>query len=348
MRWEDIYLSGSAVRLGQREYVREAVADGRYDPVEAAEDDYLSVSTAADASPADMAVAAAGTALDRAARPDGEFRLLLHASVGFQGIDHWSPAGYIQQRTIGGRAAAMEVKQASNGGMVALELAAAHLAAASGPAAALITTADRYVLPAFDRYRSDQGTLRGDGATAMVLNRGGGVARLLSTVLIGDSTHERLLRGDEPWAATSGEHGWPVDLRARREQYRAGGGDVSHLGKLLVARHVEAVEGALKDAGATVGEVARFVFPNISRKTADWVFGKRQLGIEEARTVWDWGRTVGHIGAGDQAAGLTRLLETAAVHPGDLVVLTGFGAGFTFGSAVLEIVEEAGWSPCGY
>ncbi|MGO4750485.1 3-oxoacyl-[acyl-carrier-protein] synthase III C-terminal domain-containing protein, partial [Streptomyces sp. 2MCAF27] len=66
-------------------------------------------------------------------------------------------------------------------------------------------------------------------------------------------------------------------------------------------------------------------------------------GIDVEQTNWEFGRRLGHLGAGDQFAGVNHLLETKAVKPGDIVVLSSVGHGYTFGCAVLEIVAEPDW-----
>ncbi|GAA1368734.1 ketoacyl-ACP synthase III family protein [Streptomyces beijiangensis] len=344
MIWDDVYLSSAAVWLGEKEDVKLAVSEGRYDAEEQVEDDFLAMRVAPDVAPPDMAVQAAERALERSGADRDSFALVVHASVGFQGADHWSPAPYIQSRTVGGNGSAVEVKQASNGGLAALELAAGYLSAQRGPASALVTTADRYSLPSFDRYRSDKGLPRGDGGTALVLTRGAGVARLLSTSIVSDTTHEALYRGPGPLHDLSGADGWPVDIRKHRQAYLDQGIDIWELIASVNARQQEAIQTALKDAGVDSGEIARWVFPFAGRGVVDWELRKRDFGIEEERTTWDWGRTVGHLGAGDQAAGIVRLLETGAVRPGDKVVLAGIGAGFYLGCAVLEITETPDWT----
>lgn len=344
MKWDDIYISSAATWLGEKEFVRDAVADGRYDAEEAVEDDFESIRVAGDVPAVEMATAAAERALERSDVDHAHFDLVVHASVGFQGLDHWSPAQYIQARTVGGSASAVEIKQASNGGLAALDLTAAYLAHHDAPSAALLTTADNYGLPAFDRYRSDKGLTRGDGATALVLNRSGGVARLLSTVVLSDITHEALYRGDRPWGDAYGHDGHPVDMRRRRVEYLSKGVDIWKLIESANLKQQEAIRTALKDAGIDSGDVAWWVFPNAGRGVVDWELRRRDFGIEEERTLWSWGRTVGHIGAGDQAAGVTRLLETGAARKGDRVVLAGIGAGFTFGCAVLEVLDGPTWS----
>ncbi len=345
MRWNDVYVDAAAFWAGRREDVQLAATEGRYDPEECKADDYKSVSIADGMSHPDMAVEAGRLALRRTRTPHEDFDLVVHVtSVGYQGLDHWTPASYIQHRTVGGQASAVQLQQASNGAIAALDLAAAHLMVREAPCAALITTSDKYQPPMFDRYRSDKGIPRGDGATALVLTRGFGVAKLLSTSVVSDTAHEGAYRGTQPWAGAAGEHGWPIDMRKRLKQYLSSGADVSDLARSLGAGQQEAMDRAMADAGVGVKDIARFVYAHAGRAVVDWDFIEKVSGISIDQSTWDFGRELGHLGAGDQIAGLSHLLETKAVGPGDKVVLSGLGAGFVFGCAVLEITQEPDWS----
>ncbi|MDR3083629.1 MAG: hypothetical protein LBV60_22395 [Streptomyces sp.] len=180
------------------------------------------------------------------------------------------------------------MKQASNGALVALNLAAAHVTSAASSSPVLITTGDTYPLPVFDRYRAD-------GSATVLVTRGHGVARVLPTSLVGDAT--------------------------------------------------EALQTALADAKTGLDDLEVLVLPNLGRQAADRMFRLTEQHIGFSRTCWDWGRDVGHIGAGDQLAALAHLFETHRVHIGDRIALCGLGSGFTFGCAVLEITAEPDWSP---
>jgi 3-oxoacyl-[acyl-carrier-protein] synthase III len=348
MRWDDFYISSSAACLGSvSEDVRAAAAEGRYDPEECEADGYLHTRVAGDdESAADMAIKAAKLALSRADIDPDNVVLVMHGATGGQGLYYWPGAAYIQNQTVGGRAMSAEVKQMSNSGMAVFELAAAYLLTKPTPSSALVTTAEIYTMPHFDRYRSDKGQVRGDGASAIVLSRGtgGGVAKLLSTASIGDATHERLYRGDQPWENYPGANGWPLDLRIRTKEYLMSGAQIPDIITSVAANQHKVIDEALDDAGVSLDDVARFIFPNTGLTLVDWEARKREFGMDVSKSTWDWGRHMGHMGGGDQAAGLTHLLETRAVHPGDKVILTGIGGGFNFSCAVLEILEQPEWS----
>ncbi|MET9960474.1 ketoacyl-ACP synthase III family protein [Streptomyces sp. NPDC006326] len=348
MRWNGIHVNACAAVLGRREETRTAVAEGRYDEAEAAADGFLSISVAEGTPPVELAVRAADLAMARATVTAPQIDLVVHSSCNHQGLDHFAPASYVQGRTVGGRAAAIEVKQYSNGGLAALEVAAAYLTARSEDSAALLTTSDVFALPGFDRYRSDKGVVFGDGGTGLVLSRRGGVARLLSTAVISDGTYGAVYLGNAPFEEeAAGAEDGPVDLRGRRDAYLEENGELLlKIVQSLTERQQESVTVALADAGLTAADIDRWVLTNVGR-TLDDVDFRAMFGIEDDRTLWEWGRRVGHIGAADQIAGLTHLLETGAVRPGDRVALCGIGMGFTYACAVVEILEQPEWTPAG-
>lgn len=341
MRWNGIYINAVAACLGGREPTAQAVAEGRYDARENKANGYLAVRVS-EMPVIEMAVQAASVAVKRTTGSVGAFDLISHASIAHQGLEHFAPASYIQAHTVGGSGAAIEVKQFSNGGLANLEVAAAYLSARERPAAALLTTADKFVLPAYDRYNCDRGIVFGDGATGLVLSKTPGVARLLATAVISDGTYGGVYIGDAPWDDGAGDE--PVDLRARREQYLANNaGLLMEVVQATTARQRESVEVALRDAGLAAPDICRWIFLNVGQTQVDAEF-RRSLAIDEAKTTWQWGREVGHIGAGDQVAGLTHLLETGAVHTGDNVALCSMGMGFSYGCAIAQILQEPEWA----
>jgi 3-oxoacyl-[acyl-carrier-protein] synthase-3 len=326
VQWSDVFVNACAMKLGRLEDTAAAVADGRYDAELREAHGYLSVSVAGDVpGPLDLAVEAAATALARAGVPPAEVRLVAHVSSETHGPDNFPPASYIQGRAVGTTALAVEVRQACNGTLAALELGAAYLTAAAAPASALVTTSDRNP-PGVDRYRTGQGELAGDGATAVVLSRGAGVARLLSTSVVGDGRFLGVGAADPADYPSRGAY-----LAEQRRRLRPMLRSMAEHERLSVAA-------ALSDADVSAGDVSRWVFANVGEFLADQEF-RKTFGITEAMTTWDWGRTVGHLGAGNQLAGLTRLIESGAVRAGERVALCGNGIGFSYGCAVLEICD---------
>src|SRR5262249_55505125 len=192
---DELYIAAASSWLPERMTLGEAERAGLAERARAWNTGIESVCVSEEKSAPEMAVLAARAAIERAKCEPEDIHLLLHASAYHQGHDMWSPASYIQRFSAGNACPAIEVRQMSNGGMAALELAAGYLIAADRPTA-LITTADRFCLPGFDRWRSDPSTICGDGATAVVLSTRAGFAKLRGLVTVSDSGLERGGRGD--------------------------------------------------------------------------------------------------------------------------------------------------------
>jgi 3-oxoacyl-[acyl-carrier-protein] synthase III len=342
MRLDDIYIDSLGVRLGRPHDLADAVASGRYD-----EDEYIANAmtsvVVADEFPPDLGIAAVRQAFDRATVAPEAVRLMLHASLYFQGQDMWTPATYIQQHTIGGTAPSVHLHQMSNGGMAALGLGTAYLSASDEDAAVLLVTSDRFCDPGYDRYRTEASTVMGDGATATVLARRPGFARVLSVVLTADPSLEALNRGDG-LRDHPGPGDRPLDLRARRTKYMRGRvKELEELSAKASGGITDTILQALDEAKTELADVRRVVLPNVGR-TARWWSMLQEMGIPLERTSWEWGRTIGHLGCGDEASGLHHLLETHEVGPGDRVVIAGAGHGFYWGAGVVEILETPRWA----
>jgi 3-oxoacyl-[acyl-carrier-protein] synthase-3 len=288
---------------------------------------------------ADMAVEAARVAVRRSGIPAGEFGLLLHGSLWFQGLDMWASASYVANQSVGVQAVAFDLQQRSNGGMGALHLAAVYLAA-GGASTALVTTGDRFAAPAFNRWGAQFYTLFGDAGTALALSTRAGFALLLSSAATADNGLERWGRGSSPFGTAPGQEA-PVQV-LRRAAEHAATPEADSSWERIEAAMLRVRDEALADAGVEIGEVARAVVPFIHRGG-----GQSEnydlLGIGEKKSVWEFGRGVGHLGAGDQIAGLNYLLERQLLAPGDLVLLLGVGVGFSFTASVVRIGEPPVW-----
>lgn len=338
MRCHDLYIAGLGYRLPAPFDVARAVDEGRYDASEQEVNDYASVTVSDGEAPPEMAARAARVALERSGVAPADVSVLLHASAWFQGIDYWPAASYVHREVLEGNrhSPALDVQQMCNGALGAVELATSYLAADERRAAALVTSADRFGDPGFDRWRGDvNGIVYGDGGAAAVLARDG-FARLLSVTTIVDTGLEGMYRGAEPFEVTPGR---TVDVRARRKAYAPPGG----IADRTVTGLTEAVALALDEADCKLDEISRLVFPNVGRKTLVTRY-LEPLGLELPAATWEWGRRTGHVGACDQLTGLAHLVESGQTRPGDRVMLVGIGAGFSWTCAVVELTARPGWA----
>jgi 3-oxoacyl-[acyl-carrier-protein] synthase III len=342
MRFDDLYVAGVGTWLPPQVSTEQFLADGRCDAKLARMNDLLAVTVAADKdSPPEMAASAARTALQRAACPPADIQLILHASLYFQGHDLWGAASYVQRAAVGNSCPAMEVRQVSNGGMAALHLAAAYLTAVPDRPAALITAADKFPLPGFDRWRTDPGTVYADGGAALVLSRARGFARIRSLVLVSDPELEGMHRAGDACGAAPMTYEQPLDLDAHTRGFLAQLGTPATMARLRAGLD-EVLERALGEAGVSLAEVSRFALPHFGRRRLQTNY-LRRLGVAVDRTTWHWSRQVGHLGAADQIASFNHLMESGSLAPGDICLLMGVGAGFTWSCAVAQIIEAPRW-----
>ncbi|MEW2138846.1 ketoacyl-ACP synthase III family protein [Streptomyces sp. NPDC005409] len=338
-----VYIASAAAWIPPAESAKEAVAAGKYTTDEMTVNDIPCLPVATDEiSVPDMGVIAGRKALERAADVVGDHvDLVLHASIYHQGRDHhWNSAPYIQRELGITDAFAVNVEGMSNGGMAAIDLAMAQLEAGRGTSA-LITTADRFCPPGFDRWRGSYGIVFGDGSTAMVLSTTGGFARIHAVASLTDASLEPLHRGTDPF---TNAYGVVVDenLRTPKKSYLEEVGVESVLKRAEDAL-LSVVRTVLDRTGHKLEDFAKVLLPNMGSMMMQVQFFN-PLGIPAERTLWNWGRYTGHLGAGDLTAAVARLVETKEVNPGDFLLLVGTGGGYSLTAAVVEIESVPEWT----
>ncbi|MEU6024209.1 ketoacyl-ACP synthase III family protein [Micromonospora sp. NPDC048871] len=336
------YIDSTGTWLPPRVPTGQVVAAGRFDAALARVTDVVSVAVAGEESAPEMAVRAARTALARARSTAADIDLVLHASFFYQGHDLWAPASYVQREAVGNNCPAMEVRQMSNGGMAAMELASAYLAVDPGRSSALITTGDKFCQPGFDRWHSDPGTVYADGGTALVLSRRGGFARLRSLVTLSVPELEGMNRGDDPFGRTPFEHRPQVDYEVCKRAFLART-SVSYAVSLVSSAQERVIKQALAAADLELGDIDRIVLPHVGRRRLKVAFFS-SFGIDPARTTWPWSRAVGHLGAGDPIAGLDHLVTSGVLDTGHTCMLVSVGAGYSFSCAVVEVLDRPAWA----
>ena len=338
MIWEDVYLAGTGSSFAPEVSVESAIAENRYDSEEAGRSKQLALTVAGpEVRSPDFAVAAARQALERAGRSVDEAELLLYAVLMHNGIDVWNATSYVQRELGAANALISEVRNGSNGGLTGLELACSHLRARPGAGVAVVTASDCWRDPVFDRWRADSGLVFGDGGSAVVVSRESGFARLVSLCTTTDSSLEGLHRGVEEFGPFQHNPERPIDLFRRAQEF------MRAVPKEEVwQRHNDglraAVDQALEEGKVAIGDVEHVVMPFfgahlLARQCLE------PLGLKLEQTTWEYGRRIGHIGAGDQFAGLDHLVSSGALGTGDRVLLIGVGGGFTWTAALLETLE---------
>ncbi len=347
MKTPGIFLGATGVWLPERVPLTWAVERGSLDPATAERYGILSVPIAGELPAPEMALRASRQALERGRQDPTALSLLLYVSTWYQGPHGWCPQYYVQRHTGSGQATAAEVRQGCMGLFSACELAAAHLLAAPEHEAALLTSADNYNAPMLDRWRSSPHSPLGDGACALLLTRRTGFARLEAINARTLPQFEERHRGSAPLFPPEATLGTKVDFETTKRQWFAAS-DVRprELEATMSQALLEVVGKTLREAELELSEVTRVLFVNWSEERV------RQraavpLGLPMSRLAWDYGRTVGHVGASDQVLALDHLLLSGALNAGDSVLLLGTGPGANIACMAVRILHRPAWADAG-
>ncbi|MFG1800885.1 ketoacyl-ACP synthase III family protein [Micromonospora carbonacea] len=345
MRTSDVYLKGLGVFLPQTVSVEQAVRRGLYPRDEVEAHDLGGAAVAGMISAPEMALAAAQEAFKRCGQRPEDTDLILYADSWHQGPDGWQPQFFIQRNLGCDRALGIEIRQGCNGMFGALELAASYLRAVPERESALLVASDNFGTPLIDRWRTGAGFILGDAACAVLLGREPGFAQLLSVCTTTVPEAEEVHRSGEALFPPGCLVGRDLDLAGRGESFNAKA--MAETGSTAVWDRVyqtvpDVIERNLAEAGITIDDVSRIAVMNFSREIIENRY-LAMLGLPLSRSTWDFGRTVGHIGASDQVVSLDHLLTTGEIGAGDHVLLFGLGPGMTACSAVVKILHRPSW-----
>lgn len=343
MNIQDLYIKAIGTYLPDEKLTLEQAEDLGYasdDLIDEVIDmgfDYEYIRVAGDTPSVDMAVNAARESIKESAAPAD---LFIYAPMFRQGPDGWSAAGYIMRELGLNEIAGHEVAQGANGVLAAMQAAAGWLALRPG-ATALVATALNAGAPYLDRCRSaGSKTILGDGAAAALLGSEGGIARVDAINSVMFPQFEQMHRGTAPLFEENKMR--PVVRATERSREFTFKQDMNPLGliKEIGRMKTETAQRSLDEAGIKADDLARVIHPHVSPVVVDMSV-IRPLGLSSEQTTWDFGRTVGHIGAADYLLSLDHLLKAGELSAGDHVLFVGSSAGFNVSSAVLTITGDA-------
>jgi 3-oxoacyl-[acyl-carrier-protein] synthase III len=173
----------------------------------------------------------------------------------------------------------------------------------------------------------------------VVIGRGAGLARVECVNSMTYAELEGMHRGTLPLFEQEIGERTTVDLPARAAEFAmANGYEALDFHRQFVTMHTEVANRSLKEAGIEPEDLAKVIFPYVGKFALETTI-MQPLGLPMSRGTWDFGRTIGHIGAGDQAATLDHLLRTGQLKTGDRVLALSGTSGYTVISAVLTITD---------
>jgi len=280
-----------------------------------------------------MATQAAQRALATAGIPGECVNLVI--SHGSEYKDHvlWNAAGKIQHNIGAVRGYGFEVYALCASGVIALNVARSLMQADERLEYVLLAAASRENdLINFQNPRARFMYNFGSGAGAVLLQRDATRNQLLGASYITDgSLSETILFKQTEEAVGAGEPLLPGGYYGRLDvdQYEW---MAERLAEISLPNFVRTIREAVERSGADVADIG---FLGISQmKRSFWLEVLDALGLTPEQSVYM--EDHGHVQSVDQALALELGLQQGKVKPGDLVVLSGAGGGYTWGAVALR------------
>lgn len=272
----------------------------------------------------DLATEAARRALaDAGVRPE-DVDLIIVATV-TPDMPFPSTACLVQHRLGATRAAAFDIEAACSGFVYALDIAS-HFVASHTYNTVLVIGAEK-MSSVVDWTDRNTCVLFGDGAGAAVLQNRPSAHGLLTTCLGSDGGKASLLElpaGGSACPATA------ETVAARRHFLRMDGKETF---KNAVTAMVTAANQALERCGLGIGDI-RCVIPHQANQRILSAVAER-LGARPEQ-VFSNVEKYGNTSAASVGIALDEAVKSGRIQRGDLVLLVVFGAGLTWGAAVIE------------
>ena len=277
-----------------------------------------------DVGAADMGANAARIAMERADIHPGEVDVIV---VSTATPDRLLPSTAVDiQAQLGAEnAAAYDISAACSGFLFGLSIAEGHLVSGRAEIALVISTEKMSAIVDWD----DRSTavLFGDGAGAAVVKRTENGRGLISSFNRSDGTLAELL-----WRPGGGakEPMSPAVLEARTHLVQMAGREVF---KAAVRSMAEAADQALLRAGLTGEDIDLFVPHQANIRIIEATAKYADVPMEKVYVNVD---RVGNMSSATIPVALDEALEAGRITEGDYVLMVAFGAGFTWGSAVVQ------------
>lgn len=277
----------------------------------------------------DLALEATRIALERAQMDASEIDCIVYATLS---PDYFFPGGgvYLQAKLGIPGVPALDIRNQCTGFLYGLSVADAWIRTGQYRRVLLVGAEVHSTGLDYGPAGRDVGVLFGDGAGVAILGPTEDAGRgVLSTHLHADGS-----QADKLWCESGSSARFPrishEDLDEGRQYPKMNG---RHVFRNAVARMPESVQAALSAHDLTVDDIDLLVAHQANLRINEAV--AQQLGIGADR-VYNNIQRFGNTTAATIPIALDECVQSGRLKRGDLLVLTGFGSGFTWGSAVIR------------
>jgi len=282
-----------------------------------------------DQATSDLAVEAAKQALERAGMKASDLDCIVFATVS---PDYMSPgSGVYLQRKLGiANIPCLDVRNQCSGFIYGLSVADAWIRTGQYKRVLLVGAELQSVGLDLTTRGRDMAVLFGDGAGAVILGPTSDEGRgVLSTHLFSDGAYAELL-----WCNLGGTANRP---RLSAEQIERGMHFPAMVGREVFkhasTRMPASVLEALKVNGLAIGDIKLLVAHQANQRISDMI--QKQLGLRDDQLFNNIQR-YGNTTAASIPIALDEALRAGRLARGELLILTAFGSGFTWGSAAIR------------
>ena len=272
----------------------------------------------------DMASKAARIAMERAGVTAEEIDLIIVATI-TPDMMFPSTACLVQQKIGANRAAAFDIEAACSGFIYALEIAQQFIASHTYNTV-LVIGAEK-LSSIIDWKDRNTCVLFGDGAGAAILQSRGNTHGLLTACMGADGSKAGLLSMP---AGGSRQPATLESVNARLHYLRMDGKETF---KNAVNAMLQAAQEALRRCEIDISQIKLVIPHQANRRIIDAV-GER-LGAREDQIFINLHK-FGNTSAASVAIALDEAVQEGKIQRGDLVLLVVFGAGLTWGAAVIQ------------
>ncbi|PHM29441.1 ketoacyl-ACP synthase III family protein [Xenorhabdus innexi] len=244
----------------------------------------------------------------------------------------WCPASYIQKELKETTALPMSIRQGCNGAMMSIQLSMGYLDSCDKQSGSLIVASDKFSGTSFDRVTSDYGIVYGDGASALIIGKDKGIAKIIVIETVSDPVLNELHLNKSD--TTNNDSHW--DTRKSKKNF------LSQYSEDELKKRTREALNTLKNRifleGRSENDVVKIIFPHLSKELLENNYypifhnGKN-------KSFNEYGETTGHLGSSDQFASFHELLMSGLVVAGDIVLLIGAGAGFSWTGMLVRIEQ---------
>jgi 3-oxoacyl-[acyl-carrier-protein] synthase-3 len=283
-----------------------------------------------------MGAVAAKKALAAAGMDPLDIDLILATTVT---PDYYCPslACIIQAEVGADNAFAFDIGAACSGFVFALDVASKYIG--SGTAKNVLIVSAECLSKITDYSDRETCVLFGDGAGAVVISKGQGeilAAHLRSEGKGGGALVSRALAIEHPFLEGTGVNpdGWDSDFQERfplidEKFIRMDGTEVY---KFAVRAVVDSIQAVIADSGVPLAEIDHFVLHQANYRILE--AAARRLGVEMDRFVVHIGE-MGNASSASIPICLDNMVRDGRLNKGEKVVMSGFGAGLTYGAMLI-------------